>query len=161
FQHLHRPAGPLDFDFLHGFRLAQPEVYPVMAGRSVADGARHLVVLLMVAGAVSGDEPNPRADAVAVAARPFEAQRNPVVALGAREADAARESRVRKEALALVAEQGKSLAGERGDDEVRQAVVVVVAEIDPHARNGPAVVCQAHASGQSDFLERSVAAIVK
>src|SRR5206468_7461116 len=82
----------------------------------------------------------------------------PAAAAGAREADAARKSRVPKEAFALVAEQRKSLAGERGDDEVRQAVVVVVAEIGAHARNGPAVVGQPDAGGQRDLLKRSGAA---
>src|SRR5439155_21164899 len=83
FQHLHRTAGPLDFDFLHAFCLAQPEMHAVMAGRSVPDGAGHLIVLVTVASAVSGGEPNARADAIAIAARPFEAERNPVIALGA------------------------------------------------------------------------------
>src|SRR5439155_1227655 len=66
-----------------------------------------------------------------------------------------------KEPFAFVPKQGKSLAGQGGNDEVGQAIVVKVAEVNPHARNRFPVVRQARAGGQSGLLESSVTAIAK
>src|SRR2546427_7138304 len=85
-------------------------MYPVMAGRSVPDGAGHLIVLVMVVGALSCREPNARADPVAIAARPFDAQGDPVIALGAHILPKLRR------------------AAQRGYDRINLAVVVEVGE---------------------------------
>src|SRR5690348_644309 len=67
---------------------------------------------------------------------------------------------VGKSAVAVISVQGVRLIGEIGDQQIGQAVVVVVGEIHSHARIGAAVSVGGDAGSQADLLERSVALVV-
>src|SRR5579864_1161123 len=68
--------------------------------------------------------------------------------------------RIGKSAVAVISVQGVHLVGEIGDQQIGQAVVVVVGEIHSHARIGAAVPIGGDAGSQADLLERSVALVV-
>ena len=68
---------------------------------------------------------------------------------------------VEKGAAAQVLVEGVGLQLEVGDDDVEQAVAVVVAHVDPHAGLGPALVAERGAGEQRDVLEGAVALVVE
>src|SRR5258708_15572388 len=73
---------------------------------------------------------------------------------------AGRVGHIAKRAGALIAKQHIALVGEIRHDDIGQAIVVVVAEVDSHACEGLAVFVVAHAGEQADFAKRAVAIVV-
>src|ERR1700728_4730795 len=57
--------------------------------------------------------------------------------------------------------QWKGLALKRGEDDVRQSVIVVIAKIGPHSGDCVAIVLQCNACIKRDFGKRSVPLVMK
>ena len=68
---------------------------------------------------------------------------------------------VAEAAVRILTEQHVALVGQVRDDNVGAAVVVVIGEVDAHAREGLAVLVEADACDQADLREGSVALVVE
>src|SRR5262245_11242480 len=77
-----------------------------------------------------------------------------------RSADTGRVGDVAEAAVAVLSKQPVSFVREIGDDDVRASVVIVVAEIDAHARKRLAVFGESHARREAKFFERAIAIVV-
>src|SRR5260370_32038953 len=66
---------------------------------------------------------------------------------------------VRKSPIAVVFEKGKPLIGERSDNKVRKAVVVVIGEIDSHTGNGAPIGIYSRLGDQANFIKRSISLV--
>src|SRR5580698_3019134 len=78
-QVLYRTAGPADFYLVDFLFCPQSKVQPQVMGRAVATAAPHLVE----ADKVSRPQPNSRSNSIAIAARSYQLQCDPVIALRA------------------------------------------------------------------------------
>src|SRR5581483_1103060 len=112
-QKLHLAARPAYLDLVRLCRRSQAERHAAVAGGEIGGAAAHLLHLRPVA---DGDE-EPRADSVSIALRALKQEPYPAVA-----------------AMIVVAQEG-GLAAVRQDQDVRAAVVIVVAigRAAPHA----------------------------
>jgi len=63
-------------------------------------------------------------------------------------------------AIAVVSIQRIDLAGQVGDDQVRQAVIVVIRKIHAHSRVGVALAIHGYARLQRHFFKRAVTLVV-
>src|SRR5438034_3577518 len=84
----------------------------------------------------------------------------PAAELMGQRADAAAIGPVSKSVLALIAKQRKSFAGECGKDDIRPAVISVVAKISPHAGNRAPVIGKGCTYLQRHLGEFTVSEIV-
>src|SRR5205085_80217 len=66
-----------------------------------------------------------------------------------------------EQAVSQVAKQRKSLVSKVRHNKVRQAVIIIVAEVRSHAGNRGAVNGKRHAGGERDFFKSPIATIVK
>jgi hypothetical protein len=75
--------------------------------------------------------------------------------------DAARGAEVGELAAADVPQQGERLIGQSGDEGIFTAVVIVIAKVETHGRDGIAILVVGDAGGQALLAERAVALVVK
>src|SRR5579872_591046 len=75
--------------------------------------------------------------------------------------DAGLQSAITKRTVAIVVKHGISLSRQRGHDNVRKAIVIVILKHHTHARQRSAVRIQRGSSLKGNFFERAIAVVMK